>query len=1108
MPLRVLLVDDNPGELRFMSRFFSGHPAFSPYDLEVLEAADAEEGFDLFLRERPDVTFVDLLLPKMDGVALCGEMRRHQHRKGTLIIAMSSIYRDEKVAVRLRDQIGVPFLAKPFDMESLPTRLLALLSTSGLIDGAPAGDDAASTAARDAAANVAASIDFSRQAQGTIDAVGLPALFAYAVDASATGTLRLSRGMLNKLVYLREGRPVFVDSNVRNETLGAFLLNKQVIEEQSLIRALKHARATNLKLGEALIDLGLVDKQTIDAALRAQVRLKIATTLKWPDGAFHFSPGDDFADRVPDCSFEPLPLLMGALERLQGGADLTDQFGPPTDHRVVMTSLGQRQRSAIAETFGEQFSDSLARGYSLQELIAAQGEGVPTLARLFVCHRFGLVDLRPDSSAGVPALDSSGPVESSPAAEQSDLLKLASLAERMTTAAPAADFEFSDTKGPVAATPHSGTDSFRQQMEAGRARAPDGETPGADVSAAGGNVDQSAIGWLERKVAQVGRQTYYELLEISRPAAAEEIASASARALERCEQAREQGADPAMCDMVRHELQRCRELLVEQERREAYDEFLETAQTVQPAARREHIGAELAFRKGQECLAADRVEDAVAALRKAVEMNPSQPDYLSLYGWALFRHCGGGDEGAVAARPHMQAALQLAPQSPEISERAGDVELGAGNVREAAELFHQAVSRGMPRKELYERYSKILFQLADYQGLEWLYRHMIYQSREQTAEVTVPYWLELAGVYRDKLGRPDEARIALSVAQRIAPEDPAVLEMTENAEAIAATDWRAVADRLIAEVTDGEGEARPLRELLALYQRTAQPERVLALVSVLVARGEATSEQQSLLAKLRPRGLLRRQPFAPEELEEVRHPADSPAVERVVAALSELLCEAYPVPLAALGSSSERQVRLDQLPESSAATIAYAADLLQVEVPELYLAHTLNGGVVPWPHRAERALVVSESLLRASDQRPLAFAAARAMSCLEDGRRHVFARGGNELKAAFLAALSASHSGMPVSDPSGAVAQLRELILRRDDWMSQLSEVLQLLFAEGSRVNLSDWLRGVKRTSARLALLACGDVLTAVQQVAPDPATSRDVVSFALARQIGNACSS
>jgi two-component system chemotaxis response regulator CheY len=71
MGKKVLIVDDSP-----VSRMIVKKCLPKERDFEVFEACDGKEGLAKFKEEAPDVTFLDLTMPVMDGFEALDEIRK------------------------------------------------------------------------------------------------------------------------------------------------------------------------------------------------------------------------------------------------------------------------------------------------------------------------------------------------------------------------------------------------------------------------------------------------------------------------------------------------------------------------------------------------------------------------------------------------------------------------------------------------------------------------------------------------------------------------------------------------------------------------------------------------------------------------------------------------------------------------------------------------------------------------------------------------------------------------------------------------------------------------------------------------------------------------
>ena len=96
------------------------------YNLEkegyaTVQAADGKEGLDLARSRKPDLILLDLMLPKMDGLAVCRELERDSGTVRIPIIMLTAKAEGEDLLKSTR--IGVDdYIMKPFNPEVLKAK--------------------------------------------------------------------------------------------------------------------------------------------------------------------------------------------------------------------------------------------------------------------------------------------------------------------------------------------------------------------------------------------------------------------------------------------------------------------------------------------------------------------------------------------------------------------------------------------------------------------------------------------------------------------------------------------------------------------------------------------------------------------------------------------------------------------------------------------------------------------------------------------------------------------------------------------------------------------------------------------------------------------------
>ena len=114
----VLVVDDEFGIAELIDAVLAveGH--------RVLTAANGRQGLEVLAKERPDLVFLDYMMPVMDGAGVLRGMAADPSLKGVPVVMMSSM---PEATVAERCSGYATFLRKPFrifDVVALAERLL------------------------------------------------------------------------------------------------------------------------------------------------------------------------------------------------------------------------------------------------------------------------------------------------------------------------------------------------------------------------------------------------------------------------------------------------------------------------------------------------------------------------------------------------------------------------------------------------------------------------------------------------------------------------------------------------------------------------------------------------------------------------------------------------------------------------------------------------------------------------------------------------------------------------------------------------------------------------------------------------------------------------
>jgi DNA-binding response OmpR family regulator len=121
MSKSVLVIDDEP-KISELCRDYLRAAGYS-----VLTAADGPQGLALARRERPDLVVLDLMLPGMDGLDVCRELRR----ESSVPIIMLTARVDETDRLVGLELGADDYLTKPFSPRELVARVRTVLRRAG-----------------------------------------------------------------------------------------------------------------------------------------------------------------------------------------------------------------------------------------------------------------------------------------------------------------------------------------------------------------------------------------------------------------------------------------------------------------------------------------------------------------------------------------------------------------------------------------------------------------------------------------------------------------------------------------------------------------------------------------------------------------------------------------------------------------------------------------------------------------------------------------------------------------------------------------------------------------------------------------------------------------
>lgn len=117
MTVHILLVDDEPLYLRLLKVNLESE------GYEIVSARNGEEALEMVSQEIPDLIIMDVMMPKLDGIATCNRIRQFSNVPIILLTALG----DEQDRVNGLNIGADDYVVKPFSATELVARVRAVL---------------------------------------------------------------------------------------------------------------------------------------------------------------------------------------------------------------------------------------------------------------------------------------------------------------------------------------------------------------------------------------------------------------------------------------------------------------------------------------------------------------------------------------------------------------------------------------------------------------------------------------------------------------------------------------------------------------------------------------------------------------------------------------------------------------------------------------------------------------------------------------------------------------------------------------------------------------------------------------------------------------------
>ncbi|HBB36262.1 MAG TPA: response regulator [Cyanobacteria bacterium UBA8803] len=123
MSKKILIVDDEPHIRLLMGQTLE---ELEDEGVEVLTAENGEEALEMIKTEKPNLVFLDVMMPKMNGFDVCNTVKHELQLDGIYIIMLTA--KGQEFDKQKGQQVGADlYMTKPFDPDEVVEKSLEIL---------------------------------------------------------------------------------------------------------------------------------------------------------------------------------------------------------------------------------------------------------------------------------------------------------------------------------------------------------------------------------------------------------------------------------------------------------------------------------------------------------------------------------------------------------------------------------------------------------------------------------------------------------------------------------------------------------------------------------------------------------------------------------------------------------------------------------------------------------------------------------------------------------------------------------------------------------------------------------------------------------------------
>jgi hypothetical protein len=219
--------------------------------------------------------------------------------------------------------------------------------------------------------------------EGVFEDVRYPALLARCRAEGFTGAIVMQSGGATRTVHVRDGLPVAFTSSEPGERIGKVLVTQNRITDEQYMKAATRMVERSIKLTDALVELNLIDAETLANEQRNLSRDQIIQGFELVQGRFQVVAGQHPDAATPTFDFGPGEIYVQGFRRYAPANEMLALYETMRDVYLTPNArLGAFRPKLGLNSEDERLIRLLGEAFTVEEAVERAQLSVDVAARL------------------------------------------------------------------------------------------------------------------------------------------------------------------------------------------------------------------------------------------------------------------------------------------------------------------------------------------------------------------------------------------------------------------------------------------------------------------------------------------------------------------------------------------------------------------------------------------------------------------------------------------------------------------------------------------------------------------------------------------------------